>query len=323
MRRKGNYSDYYGTKDHLPVFVSHNPRLAAISLDFRNARPHLRAINQWNRNRLPVITDIRLTCRLWNPSTQSERLSLLYLTANAVAAQKPTRAYINTVRRLATQLSEQVPEYSSIQLSSYFDDNVTDAILEMTQGDETRLDIGNFASTIAELVEMKAKDQEKITVKISEERNNAQQSFENQRKDIIDDAIKRNSRNMSLGWKIIINIAFGWPAVMTVAFAGISAVLSAMLETNKVFWIAAIPAIAKVVEVILASNTIEKKLVSILLPGAKRAMKKRIAKSLGKAEKPYETEIISSTIAKNTLLCKCNECLFGKTELNESVNAGD
>ena len=202
MRRNGNYTDYYGGKDHLPIFVSHNPRIVAISLDFRNARPSLRAISQWKSNRLPVVTDIRLTCRLWDSSAQSERLSMLYLAANAVAAQKPTKKYINAVRELAMQLSEQVPEYSGIPLPSYFDDNVTDAILEMTQGDETRLDIGTFASTITELAEMKAKDQEKITARISDDRDSVTQNLERQRKDIIDDAVNRNSKIWALYGKL-------------------------------------------------------------------------------------------------------------------------
>lgn len=312
MRRNGNYTDYYGTKDRLPVFVSHNPRLAAVSLDFRNARPNLRAISQWKSNRLPVITDIRLTCRLWDPSTQSERLSLLYLTANAVAAQKPTKTYINTVRKLAIQLSEQVPEYSAIPLPSYFDDYVTNAILETTKGDETRLDIGNFASTIAELTEMKVRDQERNTARISDERDSIQQNFENQRRDIIDDAVNRNKGCLGLGWIVALRAALWWPLVMTVVFAGLSAVLSDMLETNKAFWIAAIPAAVKTIEVILSSKVIEKKLVSILLPKAKRSMENRIELSMGKAERPYKAEIITSTIEKNKLLIKCDKLLSGK-----------
>ena len=309
MRRNGNYNDYYGTKDHLPVFVSHNPRLATIALDFRNARPNLRAISHWKNNRLPVITDIRLTCRLWNPSTQSERISLLYLTANAVAAQKPTRKYINTVRKLAIQLSKQVPEYSGIPLPSYFDDYVTDAILEATKGDETKLDIGCFASTITELAEMNARDQERDKAKISDERDGIQQAFENQRRDIIDDAVNKYSRYLGFIWTIVIQATLRWPIVMTVAFAVISAVLSAMLETNKTFWIVAIPAATKIIDVILSSNAIEKKLISILLPRAKRSMETRIATSLGKAERPYEVEIIRLAMAKNKLLHKCDVLL--------------
>ena len=122
---------------------------------------------------------------------------------------------------------------------------------------------------------------------------------------------------MGTVWKIVIPAALWWPVVMMVAFAGISAALSAMLETDKIIWIITIPAIVKFIEVMLASNVIEKKFVSILLPRAKRSMKKKIAESLGKAEKPYEGEIITLAMAKNTMLCKCEELLSRKTESSE------
>ena len=163
MRRQGNYSEYCGTKEQLPVFVTTNSRLIGIALKFRENRSKTTSLYGWKHNRLPVITDIRLTCRLWSPSDNGERMSMLYLTANTVAAKRPTKRYLNSIRDLAIQLSKQVPEYSEICLSEYFDDTVTDAVLEHTKGEEDRLDISTFATSIAELSEWKAKEQEEIT----------------------------------------------------------------------------------------------------------------------------------------------------------------
>ena len=120
MRRQGNYNAYCGTSACLPVFVTSNSRLIGIALKFREERQNTHSISLWKSNRLPVITDIRLTCRLWSPAKQSERLSLLYLTSNAVAAQRPTRRYLNTIRELALELEKTVPEYSSIPLPAFF-----------------------------------------------------------------------------------------------------------------------------------------------------------------------------------------------------------
>ena len=103
MRRQGNYSEYCGTGAQLPVFVTTNSRLIGIALKFREDRSGTTALYGWKQNRLPVITDIRLTCRLWSPADHSERMSLLYLTANAVAAKRPT---IRSFKLTQTFLSE-------------------------------------------------------------------------------------------------------------------------------------------------------------------------------------------------------------------------
>ena len=110
MRRSGNYSEYCGTSSKLPVFVTTNSRLIGVALGYRHARPSTKEIFQWKPNRLPVITDIRLTCRLWIPSEQSDRLPLLHLAANALAAQRPTQKYLKSLRSLVTECEKTVPE---------------------------------------------------------------------------------------------------------------------------------------------------------------------------------------------------------------------
>ena len=87
MLREGKYNEYCGTKDKLCVFVTTNAKLIGISLKYNKNRPNNNGVKEWKGNRLPVITDMRLTCRLWNPTLQADKMSLLYLTANTVAAQ--------------------------------------------------------------------------------------------------------------------------------------------------------------------------------------------------------------------------------------------
>lgn len=168
MCRNGNYLDYCGTKNRLSVFVTSNAKLIEIALGYRREHPNTTNISGWMVNRLPVITDVRLTCRLWNPSTQVERLSLLHLAANVIAAQHPTQLYINKIRGLAEELRDYVPAYSDICLSEYFDDEVANKIFEKTEGQEANLDITTFASTISEIAEMKAKKARRTYTKRSQ-----------------------------------------------------------------------------------------------------------------------------------------------------------
>lgn len=167
LRRRGNYREYCGTTDSIPVFVTTNSRLVEVSLKYRESRDSIPMIKEWGKNRLPVITDVRLTCRLWSPATQGNRLSKLYLASNVVAAQRPTRKYINRIRELAIELGKEVPTYSSIKLTEFFDDQVSTSIFHTTKGDEINLNIGTFGTTIEELTEFKVKEQEDISRQIT------------------------------------------------------------------------------------------------------------------------------------------------------------
>ena len=283
MRRQGDYSEYCGTKARLPVFVTTNSRLIVVALDYRSDRKNTSAINGWKQNRLPVITDIRLTCRLWLPATQSERMSLLYLSANAVAAKRPTRRYLNSIRELAIQLRESVPEYSGICLPAYFDDNVTDVILEQTHGAEERLNIGIFVSSIAELTECKAKEEEIKTKQAIAERDIKADELNQQTRDIIEGAVDENKNSPGLAG-IWLRIPLWWPVIVTGLFAGISAIASCIFGNMHVCWVILGPIILAVTEEISASDFIKKFILRRTFPKAEVAFEKRIIGKLRKAE---------------------------------------
>ena len=226
MKRAGNYSEYCGTRAKLPVFVTTNSQLVSIVMNYRENRTMTREISGWRVNRLPVITDIRLTCRLWSPATQSERMSLLYLTANAVAAQRPTRRYLDTICKLAIELEKNTPEYSQIPLPAFFDDNVTNVILEHTRGVDDNLDIGTFAASIAELAEWKAKEQEDITLKVSNDLRKSSEKFIDQTQSIIDGAVDANKKCLSRRHIIKLEILLHWGIVSAGVFAAVGVLMS-------------------------------------------------------------------------------------------------
>lgn len=308
MRRQGDYSEYCGTKARLPVFVTTNSRLIVVALDYRSDRKNTSAINGWKQNRLPVITDIRLTCRLWSPATQSERMSLLYLSANAVAAKRPTRRYLNSIRELAIQLRESVPEYSGICLPAYFDDNVTDVILEQTHGAEERLNIGSFVSSIAELTECKAKEEEIKTKQAIAERDIKADELNQQTRDIIEGAVDENKNSLGLAG-IWLRIPLWWPVIVTGLFAGISAIASCIFGNMHVCWVILGPIILAVIEEISASDFIKKFILRRTFPKAEAAFEKRIIGKLRKAELPHKDAIIQQAKEQGPLWIKCKKIM--------------
>ena len=306
MRRQGNYSEYCGTGAQLPVFVTTNSRLIGIALKFREDRSGTTALYGWKQNRLPVITDIRLTCRLWSPADHSERMSLLYLTANAVAAKRPTKRYLSSIREFAIQLGKQAPGYAEICLPAYFDDVVTDTILKHTMGEEEKLDINSFATSIAELSEWKAKEQEEITNQVIAERDGVSDELKNQTQSIIDGAVE--SGRKLLGWrKPALWLIVKWPVTVTVIFSAITAGISLIIGNWHPMWAIALPTVLKIIETCSASNFVGKPLAKWLLPKIDESISKRISKELRKAERPYEYTIIRQIKEQTELWVECKK----------------
>lgn len=306
MRRQGNYSEYCGTGAQLPVFVTTNSRLIGIALKFREDRSGTTALYGWKQNRLPVITDIRLTCRLWSPADHGERMSFLYLTANAVAAKRPTKRYLSSIREFAIQLGKQAPEYSEICLPAYFDDVVTDTILKHTMGEEEKLDINSFATSIAELSEWKAKEQEEITNQVIAERDGVSDELKNQTQSIIDGAVE--SGRKLLGWrKPALWLIVKWPVTVTVIFSAITAGISLIIGNWHPMWAIALPTVLKIIETCSASNFVGKPLAKWLLPKIDESISKSISKELRKAERPHEDTIIRQIKEQTELWDECKK----------------
>ena len=306
MRRQGNYSEYCGTGVQLPVFVTTNSRLIGIALKFREDRSGTTALYGWKQNRLPVITDIRLTCRLWSPTDHGERMSLLYLTANAVAAKRPTKRYLSSIREFAIQLGKQAPEYSEICLPAYFDDVVTDTILKHTMGEEEKLDINSFATSIAELSEWKAKEQEEITNQVIAERDGVSDELKNQTQSIIDGAVE--SGRKLLGWrKPALWLIVKWPVTVTVILSAITAGISLIIGNWHPMWAIALPTVLKIIETCSASNFVGKPLAKWLLPKIDESISKSISKELRKAERPHEDTIIRQIKEQTELWDECKK----------------
>ena len=318
MARRGNYSEYCGTKDRLPVFVTSNSRLISIVLNYRNNREGLKNISQWKENRLPVITDIRLTCRLWSPSVQGKKLSLLRIAANAVAAQKPTRLYLNKIRELAVQLKEQVPQYSNLYLPEFFDDRITELVLEKTNGEAEAFNVGTLASSISEIAEMSSKEKDDTILKISQERDKLSSNFDAQTKGIIDGAVESNINHLGLAG-IILRLVLCWPVVATMVLTAISAIISTIVGDGRVLLVALTPVFVAVIEKVLTSKFVLKWLLDFAYPRAERYIEKLVLKRLRENELRYKEEIILRIKTENNLLEKCRQIIHQEDRPKEEI----
>lgn len=315
MNRNADYSEYCGTKKRLCVFVTNNQTLCDIPLSFKKERPSIRSISGWQQNRLPVISDIRLTCRLWSPESQAERLSILYLSAGVVAAQRPTRKYYESVRKTVADLKESVPAYSNIPLQSFFDDVFTNAIIEKTQGQPEKIDVGVLANTIEEMTEWRAIEEQKKTQEVREQLKDAEATIDDlstkaseQKDGIISSAVNAYKDKMGI-LRIPLLLSLYWETVISVLFSLITVIISALTNNWNLLWLILIFLVSGILEKIFASKFFMKKLLGKLLPSIEAKMRIKVKGKLRKNELPYETEIIDGVISETKLIKKCKKIM--------------
>lgn len=310
MKRKGNYEEYCGTNAKLCVFVTSNNKLIKTVLGYRDIRNDVPGIRGWRNNRLPVITDIKLTCRLWSPATQQDRISVLRLTANAVAAQQPTQQYFNRVRDLVAKLEEIVPEYSSISLPEYFEDQVTNALLEKTQGNEEALDFDIFASTIEEIADLKAEKEREKTEEVIREKESITEELKEQTEDIIEVAVEKNKDKLGLNG-ILLAIAYRWEYVLTPIFTALFAGISVLTGNWNVLWIVVLPFSLAIIEIFSKSNFIKKYIIRKILPKVESNFEAKIIRNLTKVEAKYQQEIVCRVKDNTKILQECKNVIEG------------
>lgn len=303
MRRKGKYEEYCGTNAQLCVFVTSNNKLIKTALAYREKRSDSAGIRNWKNNRLPVISDIKLTCRLWSPASQQDRISMLRLTANAVAAQQPSPRYYSRIKKLVLQLEEAMPEYYGMSLSEYFDDQVTEALLENTKGDSETLDFDVFAFTIEEIVDLRAKEEREKTEDALNQKELVTDKLNIQTESIIEVAVERNNK---LGFNgILLQMLYHWGIILTPVFVILSATFSTMAGNWGYLFIIAIPVISSILEMVTKSNCIRKRILKRILPRIEKSFEVKVAKNLTKAECPYRDEIVSRVKANAQILNRC------------------
>lgn len=170
-------------------------------------------------------------------------------------------------------------------LPAYFDDYITDAILEHTQGNADKLDISALASSVQELAEMKAKKQEDLTNQARIERDRVSNQLEMQTKTIIDGAVERTKKKLGISrmWLLLISL---WTIIAPLVFVGINAVISLLANTWRiVIGATAIVLVFCVVE--YTKRVVSTQLLLKAVPMIEKTIKKRIAKNLGPAELQY------------------------------------
>lgn len=301
MLRKGNYETYYGGGNRLPVFVTSNTRLVSLAMEYKNARPSEKKIFGWRGNRLPLITDVRLTCRLWNPTKDGSNLPIMQLAANAIAAQQPSREYYEQLKKTVDEMIKVAPAYAGIPLTEYCDDIITERIVVLTGGDIDRLSAEMLASTLDELTEMNATEEHKKLVAEENAHKATKAYLDEQTQGIIDAAIERNKGELGC-WPLLVWMSRKWEWVVGVLFAVIGTAASLVSQNWGMMGMLAVPGVIKIIEHFIGSKKVSNWLLGLILPRATSWYAGKIQQGLSPVEMRYKDEIVKGCLKNNSWL---------------------
>ena len=131
--RRGDYTQQYGGRNKLPVFVTSNSKLTYTFRDYITENE----INGrgWNAHALPVISDNMLLYRIWLPfATEFSNLPALTLSRFAYSAQSEGVVFYEKFRQIATGL-EKTRNIDLINATEATRRKLEDILIKETDGD--------------------------------------------------------------------------------------------------------------------------------------------------------------------------------------------
>ena len=150
--RRGDYSQQYGGRNKLPVFVTSNSKLAYTFRDYiteneDNGRG-------WNAHALPVISDNMLLYRIWLPfATEYSNLPALTLSRFAYSAQSEGVVFYEKFRKIAAGL-EKTHNVDLINTTEATRRKLEDILIRETEGELDQLSDEVAATSFDECVRM-------------------------------------------------------------------------------------------------------------------------------------------------------------------------
>lgn len=119
-----------------------------------------------------------------------------------------------------------------------------------------------------------------------------------------------NNLIKELGWrKIIIHIAKNWNKYITGLVALITAAIGYYSGQWNALWGIAIPSLLIIIDKLVTSGAVGKKIMKFVLPKIEGSYRKHIIKLLRDSEKPYEETIVKETLEKNPVLSECRKIM--------------
>lgn len=233
--RKADYTQPYGSKSRLPVFVTSNSKLAYTFRDYINESEENG--KGWSSHALPVISDNMLLYRVWLPfATEFSDLPALTLSRFAYSAQSEGIVFFEEFRKVAAGL-DRTRNVDLISTTEATRRKLEDILIRETDGELDQLTSEVVATSFEECVRMEHIDLVEENKDLSERVGTREsQVIQLLAKDYVD----------KLGWLRILLFAskYWW----LLGFGVLFAVTSAISENVYFRSISAIPILIQLVQ---------------------------------------------------------------------------
>ena len=199
MLRHSDYSVAFGGKNRLPIFITSNIALITCLREYIAAQQGDDGkLPNWSPNRLPIISDSLLMCRLWLPkANQYANLPALTLARDAYAAQQGNTAFYD---KLAKEIAI-VREKHSVNLIDIDDarrQKIEQIIVAKSQGDIDSIDDEMVVYSYDELLKMEQYADKQEIRRLSIDNAHAQETLIRQQEAHSNSIAKRFIDGMSL-----------------------------------------------------------------------------------------------------------------------------
>lgn len=172
--RKGDYSQHFGGKKQLPIFVTTNTGLIASVREFiisNYEKNDSGVISGWSRYRLPIISESNLLCRLWLPqSNVRSDLPISIIAANVFAAQQAEVEFYDRIKSSYKKINvthKGIP----IDIDDFRQRKLEEGIATLSHGEIDLIDDTLAAQSVSDIIKAE-------TIHIAEDRDELSASLE-------------------------------------------------------------------------------------------------------------------------------------------------
>lgn len=310
--RKGDYSQRYGGKNKLPVFVTTNTPLVYTVKDYAQQEQKIDTKTNWNPHALPVVSENMILFRLWVPcANEHTDLPAITLSRYAYSAQNTDSCFFEKLRKKTVEY-QNVKNIDLYNLSEMRRKKLEDIIVEKAGGDPDNVTYPMVATSVDELIRME-------NIGLQNELNKAKTSDAEKEKTIheknrqIIELAARPFYNKLGADRLLIYLAKFWWIIAALILYVLSDIIfknGFNLQGHKIISIiiALISVTVKfIIERFLSDQTVDKKFMKIAITYVVERYINRIQRNLGEDEVVFYQKIILNCLNNTIVLLKYKE----------------
>lgn len=314
--RKGDYSENYGGKKRLPIFITSNSLLVRDIREYilKHGDDDVGTAN-WCVSSLPIITDNMLMCRLWVPkATCLTSIPILTLSRNAYAAQQASIPFLEKLKETMLEIKGK-HNVNIIDISDVRKSKLEEILIKNTCGDLDELTPDVMATSVDELISLETLTLNQNIDDLKEDKAKDTLTISKQEQQIVKSACARYINKLGASGIIIFSAQNWW--VITSLLLGIISIYFSQLNTSN-FTYMAISLLLKLLEKVFDKPIITHFLLYKTVNIAWKSYSNRIRRTLIGLEKDYENSILKNCMIENKLLCKYQDYIIFEDEYNQS-----